>query len=164
MDQSSPLQSRAAPLLEVFHLHSFPSLAEARPQILRGLKQVEKSLSPPQQRRQSVLLIRLWIEEVVKELVPNLINTKLVVKSFELNPVILHLDLPPPPELPLDGPPALGGGDLYVLTKQEAVGAPRDAEVIQVELAHPAVCVSVSVQAIIGLQGYVHRLAKVNQL
>ena len=84
MNQFSPLQSRAAPLLEVFHLHSFPSLAEARPQILRGLKQVEEPLPPPQQRRQSVLLIRLGIEEVVKELVPNLIETILIIIRIEL--------------------------------------------------------------------------------
>ena len=77
---------------------------------------------------------------------------------------LTHLDLPPPPELALDGPPALGGGHLDVLAKQEAVGAARDAEVVQVELALSAVCVPVRVGTIIGLQSNIHRLAKVYQL
>ena len=68
----SPLEGRAPPLLEVFHLHRLPGLAQPRPQVLRGLKQVQESPPPPQQRRQPVLLLRLGIEEVVKELVPHL--------------------------------------------------------------------------------------------
>ena len=160
----SPLEGRAPPLLEVFQLHGLPGLAQPRPQVLRGLKQVQEPLPPPQQRRQPVLLLRLGIEEVVKELVPHLLPNKHWRSLEKYIFTVPHLDLPPPPELPLDGPPALGGGDLYVLTKQKTVGATRDAKVVKVELADSAVCVGVSVQAIIGLQSNVHRFAKVYQL
>ena len=75
----SPLEGRAPPLLEVFHLHRLPGLTQPRPQVLRGLKQVQEPLPPPQQRGQSVLLLRLGIEEVVKELVPHLTKQTLEI-------------------------------------------------------------------------------------
>ena len=61
---------------------------------------------------------------------------------------LVYLDLPPSPESSLDDPPIPGSGHLYILAKEEAVGAARDTEVVQVIFPGPPLGRGVNLPAV----------------